>query len=73
VGNITIIVDVYMKLQKQLSRKAGEKKYPKYVVVIPPKSVDELGWKEGEELVAVVDKDRLIMATNRESKRRKEE
>lgn len=26
-----------MKLQKQLSRKVGEKEYPKWVIIVPPK------------------------------------
>lgn len=39
-----------MKLQKQLSRKVGNKEYAKWVVTIPPKEVQKLGWKEGQEL-----------------------
>jgi bifunctional DNA-binding transcriptional regulator/antitoxin component of YhaV-PrlF toxin-antitoxin module len=39
-----------MKLQKQLSRKVGRQKYPKFVVTISPKTVKELGWKPGQEL-----------------------
>jgi len=39
-----------MKLQKQLSRKVGNITYAKYVVVIPPQTIKELQWKEGEEL-----------------------
>jgi len=41
-----------MKLQKQLSRKIGNKKYPKYVTVIPPKIIKESGFQEGDELSA---------------------
>jgi hypothetical protein len=41
-----------MKLQKQLSRKVDDKEYPKYVVTIPPKQIEELKWKEGAELIA---------------------
>lgn len=41
-----------MKLQKQLSRKVGKEEYPKWVVVIPPEKIKELGWKEGIELEA---------------------
>lgn len=43
-----------MRLQKQLSRKVGNKEYPKYVIVIPPSIVSELGWNNGEELIAKV-------------------
>jgi bifunctional DNA-binding transcriptional regulator/antitoxin component of YhaV-PrlF toxin-antitoxin module len=50
-----------MKLQKQLSRKSGKIKYPKYVVVIPPEKVKEAGWKEGEELEADIKDDEIIL------------
>ncbi|MBW2984764.1 AbrB/MazE/SpoVT family DNA-binding domain-containing protein [Candidatus Woesearchaeota archaeon] len=50
-----------MKLQKQLSRKYGDKKYAKYVIVIKPKLIDKLGWKDGEELEAEVKKGKLII------------
>ena len=39
-----------MRLQKQLGKKVGDKVYPKYVVVIPPKLIEESGFKEGDEL-----------------------
>jgi len=38
------------KLQKQVSRKVGDKKYSKYVVVIPEEIVEEANLKEGDEL-----------------------
>jgi bifunctional DNA-binding transcriptional regulator/antitoxin component of YhaV-PrlF toxin-antitoxin module len=50
-----------MKLQKQLSRKVDEVEYPKYVVTIPPKQVQEVGWKEGIELEAVVKDGKIIL------------
>ena len=50
-----------MYLQKQLSKKIGEKEYAKYVIVIPPNTVKELGWKAGEELEFEVKKDKLII------------
>ena len=50
-----------MYLQKQLSKKIGDKEYAKYVIVIPPKMVNELGWKAGEELEAEVKKGKLII------------
>lgn len=43
-----------MKLQKQLSRQHKGIIYPKYVVTIPPKQIEEAGWKEGTELEAIV-------------------
>jgi len=39
-----------MQIQKQLGKKVGNKVYPKYVVVIPPKIIEESGLKEGELL-----------------------
>ncbi len=41
-----------VKLQKQLSRRYGGKAYPKWVLVLAPRLVEELGWFEGEELEA---------------------
>ena len=38
------------KLQKQVSRKIGNKEYAKYVIVIPKEDIDRAGFKEGEEL-----------------------
>lgn len=43
-----------MRLQKQLSRTIGEKEYAKYVVVIPTKVVEDLGWKGDEDLEVIV-------------------
>jgi hypothetical protein len=39
-----------MRLQKQLSRKVDGIVYPKYVVVLPPKIVEQAKMKGGEEL-----------------------
>ena len=50
-----------MKLQKQLSRKYGDKEYAKYVIVIKQKHIEKLGWKEGEELEAEVKGEKLII------------
>ena len=41
-----------MKIQKQLSKKRGDKIYHKYVVVIPGDKIKESGLKEGDELKA---------------------
>jgi len=61
-----------MKLQKQLSRKVGDKKYTKYVAVIPPKIVEELGIKEGEELSIKVKNGKMILEKmNNEKKKTK--
>jgi bifunctional DNA-binding transcriptional regulator/antitoxin component of YhaV-PrlF toxin-antitoxin module len=50
-----------MRLQKQMSRKIGKTEYAKYVVVIPPKAVEELCWKEGEELEFIIKDKKLII------------
>lgn len=50
-----------MKLQKQLSRKYGDKEYVKYVIVVKPKYIEKLGWKVGEELEAEVKGKKLII------------
>lgn len=56
------------KLQKQLSRKVGNKEYPKWVVTIPPKQVEALGWKEGESLDSEVNTEELIIRKEDEKK-----
>ena len=50
-----------MKLQKQLSRKIKGKSYPKYVMTIPPKNIEELGWQKGIELDVRVKDNKLII------------
>ncbi len=40
----------FLKLQKRLNRKVGDKEYSKWVVVLPTEEIDELGWFEGTEL-----------------------
>jgi len=40
-----------MKLQKRLSRIYKDKKYYKYLLVIPEKEIKKSGFKEGNELV----------------------
>ena len=50
-----------MKLQKQLSRKVGDKEYSKYVAVFPPEVVKESGFKEGEELNATAEKGKITI------------
>ena len=50
-----------MKLQKQLSRKVGDKEYSKYVAVIPPEAVEKSGFKEGEDLEADAQKGKITL------------
>lgn len=54
-----------MMLQKQLSRKFKGKDYSKWVVVISPEKVEELGWKEGEELESKLFHGGLILLPRR--------
>lgn len=50
-----------MRLQKQLSRRVGDKDYAKYVLVIKPSLIEKLGWKDGQELEAEVKGDKLVI------------
>jgi len=50
-----------MKLQKQLSRKVGNKEYPKWVITIPPRQIKALRWNEGEYLEGEVNNRKLII------------
>jgi bifunctional DNA-binding transcriptional regulator/antitoxin component of YhaV-PrlF toxin-antitoxin module len=50
-----------MRLQKQLSKKIGDKEYAKYVIVVPPKVIEKLGWKDGEELEGEIKGDKLVI------------
>lgn len=50
-----------MNLQKQLSKKIGDKEYDKWVIVVPPKLIEKLGWKAGEELEAEIKEGKLVI------------
>lgn len=50
-----------MRLQKQLSRRVGDREYPKWVIIVPPKQIKELGWLEGEFLESEVNSQGLIV------------
>ncbi len=50
-----------MRLIKQHGRKYGDKDYYKYIVVIPNKIIEEVGWKGGEDLDIEVKKDKVII------------
>ena len=43
-----------MKLQKVKAREYKGKPIYKYMIVIPPKHIKELGWKEGTELHGMI-------------------
>ena len=50
-----------MRLQKQLSRRIGNKEYPKWMITIPPKQIVALGWSEGEFLEGEINGKELIV------------
>lgn len=50
-----------MQLQEQLSRTLGKKKYSRYMIVIPPKTVKELGWKKGDRLDPKIENGGLVI------------
>lgn len=52
-----------MRLQKQVNKKVGNTTYDKYVVVVKPELVEELGWKGGQELEASIKEKKLILAS----------
>lgn len=43
------------KLQKQKSRKIGNKEYVKYVIVLPFDLIEQLQWSDGDLLIPTVD------------------
>ena len=43
-----------MKLQKQKVGKSGDKEYFKWVIILPQDRINQLGWKEGIELIEKV-------------------
>ena len=61
-----------MKLQKQLSREVKGKKYPKYVMTIPPDYIEKLGWEQGSELEVCIRDNKLIVQPKQESENGKE-
>lgn len=37
-------------LQANINRVVGKKVYVQYTVIIPPKDIERLGWKKGDQL-----------------------
>ncbi len=54
-----------MRLQKQKTREVKGKQYFRYTVVISPAKVNELGWKEGQELRQKVKGKKLVIQTDK--------
>lgn len=49
-----------MRLMRQISRQVGGNEYAKWMIIIPPSAVEELGWEEGQELESQV-KGRILV------------
>jgi hypothetical protein len=49
------------KLQKQLAYKYKGKQHFKHVIVIPEGAINELGWKQGQQLELKATKGRLTI------------
>lgn len=52
------------RLQKQVSRKIGNKEYSKYVVVIPEEEIKKAKFKEGDELKIETKEGKIIIKNN---------
>jgi len=50
-----------MKLQRQKAYKYKDKTYYKYVLIIPEKTISELGWEDGQELGSQIEGTKLIL------------
>ena len=50
-----------MRLQKQMSRKIGNTEYAKWVLVIPPKIIEEAQLKEGQDLDVKVKSGKIVL------------
>ncbi|MDD5163758.1 MAG: hypothetical protein PHD95_06160 [Candidatus ainarchaeum sp.] len=57
-----------MKLQKQSTRKVGTKEYVKWVTTISPKLIQDLDWKEGDQLEPSTRGKKLIIQKKGEKK-----
>ena len=49
------------KLQKQVSRKVGDKEYSKYVIVIPEEIINNVDFKEGEEVKIETNEGKIVI------------
>lgn len=58
-----------VKLQRQFNRRVKGKEYTKWLVVLPSKMIDDLGWREGEDLEPHVEGNVLRIRRPRTPKR----
>ena len=50
-----------MKLQKRFLRKYNNKDYFKFMINLPPESIEEANLKEGDELKIKIEKGKIIL------------
>ncbi len=50
-----------MKIQKQLSKKRGDKIYYRYVVTLSAGSLKEAGLEAGDEVETKAEKDKIVL------------
>jgi len=50
-----------MKILSQISRKYKDKFYRKFLIIVPKKILDDLGWKAGQEIKANIKKGELVI------------
>lgn len=50
-----------VKLQRRFAYKYKDKEHYKHIITIPEEQVEELGWKEGEELEISASSNKLIL------------
>lgn len=58
-----------MRLQRHFARTIKGKDYFKWVVVIPPEDVLEIGWKEGIDLQIKISNNSLILSPKKHSQK----
>jgi len=54
-----------MKLQKVKAREYKGKAIYKYMIVIPPRDIEQLGWKEGMELQGSIIQNKLYLLSQK--------
>jgi len=59
------------KVQKQVSRKVGDKVYPKYVVTIPPEVLEKYGIEAGDDVEISLKKLKKVKFTESDKKKMK--
>lgn len=57
------------KVQKQVSRKVGDKIYPKYVVTIPPEVLEKYGIQAGDDVEITLKKIKDVDFTEEDKKK----